>query len=81
MHILWKYLQPLRWWIALSLLLAAAAQLLTRIDPRLCGITIDGQALNPDARSATEPVRGAPAWLLPAAAGPLAARIARTFPD
>jgi len=28
MHIIWKYIRPLRWWVALSLLLAAVAQIL-----------------------------------------------------
>jgi hypothetical protein len=28
MHIIWKYVRPLRWWVALSLLLAAVAQIL-----------------------------------------------------
>lgn len=81
MHILWKYLQPLRWWVALSLLLAATAQLLTLVDPLIFGIIIDRYALNPDGKADAELVRGALGWLLLAAAVALAARLAKTFQD
>ena len=81
MHILWKYLQPLRWWVAPSLLLAATAQLLTLVDPLIFGIIIDRYALNPEGMSDAELVRGALGWLLLAAAVALAARLAKTFQD
>lgn len=41
MKILWAYLKPYRWLIGLSLLLAAAAQLLSLIDPIIFGMIID----------------------------------------
>ena len=81
MHIIWKYMQPLRWWVALSLLLAAAAQILTLVDPLIFGIIIDRYALNPDNEPSDVLIRGALGWLLLAAAIALAARLARTFQD
>jgi len=81
MHIIWKYLRPLRWWVALSLLLAGLAQTLTLVDPVIFGIIIDQYALNPDNKPDSVLVRGALWWLLVAAAVALAARLAKTFQD
>ena len=81
MHIIWKYMQPLRWWVALSLLLAAAAQILTLVDPLIFGIIIDRYALNPDNEPSDVLIRGALGWLLLAAAIALVARLTRTFQD
>ena len=81
MHLIWKYMQPLRWWVALSLLLAAVAQVLTLVDPLIFGLIIDRYALNPDNRPEHELLRGALGWLLVAAAIALAARLARSFQD
>jgi ATP-binding cassette subfamily B protein len=81
MHIIWKYIRPLRWWVALSLALAAMAQVLTLVDPLIFGIIIDRYALNPDNRPDSALIRGALGWLLIAAAIALAARLARTFQD
>ncbi len=81
MHIIWKYVRPLRWWVALSLLLAGTAQILTLVDPLIFGIIIDRYALNPDNKPDDVLIRGALGWLLVAAAVALAARIARTFQD
>jgi ATP-binding cassette subfamily B protein len=81
MHILWKYLRPLRWWVALSLLLAGMAQTLTLVDPLIFGRIIDQYALNPDNKPDAELVRGALWWLLVAAAVAFAARLAKTFQD
>jgi ATP-binding cassette subfamily B protein len=81
MHILWKYIRPLRGWVALSLLLAAIAQILTLIDPLIFGRIIDRYALNPDNKPDSVLVRGALWWLLVAAAVALAARLAKTFQD
>jgi ATP-binding cassette subfamily B protein len=81
MHIIWKYIRPLRWWVALSLALAAVAQVLTLVDPLIFGIIIDRYALNPDNRPDSALIRGALGWLLIAAAIALAARLARTFQD
>ncbi|MGH8168885.1 MAG: ABC transporter ATP-binding protein, partial [Woeseiaceae bacterium] len=81
MHIIWKYMQPLRWWVALSLLLAATAQILTLVDPLIFGIIIDRYALNPDNEPSDVLIRGALGWLLLAAAIALVARLTRTFQD
>jgi len=81
MDIIWKYIRPLRWWVALSLLLAGLAQTLTLIDPLIFGRIIDQYALNPDNKPDTVLVRGALWWLLVAAAVALAARFAKTFQD
>ncbi|MEX2125686.1 MAG: ABC transporter ATP-binding protein [Woeseia sp.] len=81
MHIIWKYVRPLRWWVALSLLLAAAAQILTLVDPLIFGIIIDRYALNPDSQPDDVLIRGALWWLLVAAVVALAARVAKTFQD
>ena len=81
MDLIWKYMQPLRWWVVLSLLLAAVAQVLTLVDPLIFGLIIDRYALNPDDRPETELLRGALGWLLVAAGIALAARLARSFQD
>ena len=81
MHIIWTYIRPLRWWVALSLLLAATAQVLTLVDPLIFGIIIDRYALNPDNKPDGALIRGVLGWLLVAAGIALAARLARTFQD
>src|ERR1044072_2552480 len=81
MHILWNYLRPLRWLVALSLLLAGLAQILTLVDPLIFGRIIDQYALNPDNKPDAVLVRGALWWLMVAAAVALAARLAKTFQD
>ncbi|MEP7271962.1 MAG: ABC transporter ATP-binding protein, partial [Acidobacteriota bacterium] len=81
MHTIWKYIRPLRSWIALALLLAGVAQTLTLIDPLIFGRIIDRYALNPDNKPDDILVRGALWWLLVAAVVALAARVARTFQD
>ena len=47
MRIIWKYLEPQKWLIALSLVLAGASQLLNLVDPLIFGKIIDDYALNP----------------------------------
>lgn len=81
MQIVWKYIGPLRWWVALSLLLAAVAQVLTLVDPLIFGLIIDRYALNPEDRPDGELIRGALGWLLVAAGIALAARLSRTLQD
>lgn len=81
MHLMWKYIQPLRWWVALSLLLAAVAQVLTLVDPLIFGHIIDEYALDTRNRPEGELVRGALGWLLIAAGVALGARLAKTFQD
>ena len=79
MHIIWKYIRPLRWWVALSLLLAGLAQTLTLVDPLIFGLIIDQYVLNPDNKPDAVLVRGALWWLLLAAGVAFAARLAKTF--
>ncbi|HLT91142.1 MAG TPA: ABC transporter ATP-binding protein [Woeseiaceae bacterium] len=81
MQLMWRYIQPLRGWVALSLLLAAVAQVLTLVDPLIFGHIIDEYALNPHDRPQSELVRGALGWLLVAAGVALAARLAKAFQD
>jgi ATP-binding cassette, subfamily B, bacterial len=81
MRLLWKYLRPLRWWVALSLLLAGLAEILTLVDPLIFGRIIDQYALNPDNKPDALLVRGALWWLLVAAGVAMGARLARTFQD
>jgi ATP-binding cassette subfamily B protein len=81
MRIMLKYIRPLGWWVALSLLLAGLAQILTLVDPLIFGIIIDQYALNPDNKPDSVLVRGALWWLLAAAIVALAARLAKTFQD
>lgn len=47
MHIVWKYIRPLRWWVALALLLAGLTATLSLVDPLIFGKIID-QYVNPD---------------------------------
>ena len=81
MHIIWKYVRPLRWWVALVLLLAGLAQTLSLVDPLIFGRIIDQYALNPDNKPDSVLIQGALWWLLVATAFALAARLAKTFQD
>lgn len=81
MAILWRYLRPHRWLVALTLLLAGVAQVLTLVDPLIFGLIVDRYALNPQGRPEAELVRGALGWLLVAAAVALAARLASALQE
>lgn len=81
MKILWKYLKPHSRLIALALLLAGAAQLLTMVDPLIFGNLIDHYAVNPLQLPQNERVQGVVYWLLVALLVALAARLARTFQE
>lgn len=81
MQILWRYLQPHRWLIVVSLALAGVAQLLTLIDPLIFGKIIDDYAINPNAKAEDELVKGVVFWLLIAVAIALLARAAKTFQE
>lgn len=63
MKTLWKYLKPHRRLIFFALLLAAAAQLLSLIDPIIFGKIIDEYAANPRGLPQNELVRGVLYWL------------------
>ncbi|HOX26058.1 MAG TPA: ABC transporter ATP-binding protein [Candidatus Krumholzibacteria bacterium] len=81
MKILWRYLRPLRGRIAISLLLAGAAQILELVDPLILGRIIDDYVLDPAGRPEGELVRGALGWLGIAVGIALAARLAKTCQD
>lgn len=81
MSILWKYLKPVRWWVALSLALAGAGQILELIDPLILGKIIDEYAINPANMPQDERIRGVLFWLAVAIAVALSSRLARTFQD
>ncbi|MBC6950264.1 ABC transporter ATP-binding protein, partial [candidate division KSB1 bacterium] len=81
MHIIWRYIRPLRWWVVLSLVLAGVAQILTLVDPLIFGMIVDEYVLNPDNKPDEVLVRGAVWWLFVAAAVALAARLAKAFQD
>lgn len=81
MKILWKYLRPQKWLIALSLLLAGISQLLNLVDPLIFGKIIDEYATSPGNRTQEELVRGVLWWLGIAIAVALLARIAKAFQE
>jgi ATP-binding cassette subfamily B protein len=64
MKILWKYLRPHRQLVFLSLLLAAAAQLLGLLDPVIFGRIIDHYATNGSNLNEPDLVGGVLYWLL-----------------
>src|SRR6478735_11964886 len=81
MYILWKYLKPHRTLIFYSLLLAAAAQLLSLIDPIIFGKIIDDYATNAHSRPQEELINGVLLWLGVAIGIALLARLAKAFQD
>ena len=81
MKIFWKYLEPFRWLLMLSLILAAVAQMLTLIDPVIFGKIIDNYALNPAAKTEHELVTGVLFWLFVAVCVALLARLAKSFQE
>jgi len=81
MAILWKYLQPQRWLILLSLALAGISQLLSLVDPLIFGKIIDEYATQPGNRTEDELVKGVVWWLGVAIAIALLARIAKSFQE
>lgn len=63
MYLLWKYLKPHRTLIFCSLLLAAAAQLLSLVDPVIFGKIIDQYATNKNNLPENKLVQGVLSWL------------------
>lgn len=64
MKILWKYLKPHKSLVFISLLLAAASQLLSLLDPVIFGKIIDQYATNKNSLSEEVLVREVLLWLL-----------------
>lgn len=81
MKILWKYLQPQRWLILISLLLAGAAQVLSLFDPVIFGKIIDDYASQTNIKPRNELINGVLWWLFIAIAIATLARIARAFQE
>ena len=81
MTTLWKYFRQQRWWVALALVLAGIAQLLSLIDPIIFGKIIDDYAGNPRGLPQDDLVKEVLYWLGIAVAVALAARIARAFQE
>lgn len=81
MHVLWQYLRPLGGLVALAMLLAGAAQILTLIDPVIFGKIIDDYALHPGGKTDVQLVRGAIWWLLVATLVATAAQLTKASRD
>ena len=81
MSILWKYLSPHKNLIFLSLLLAAAAQLLTLVDPVIFGKIIDEYATNKNNLPENELVQGITKWLALAFGIAILARLSKAAQD
>lgn len=81
MKILWKYLKPQQKWVIISLLLAAAAQLLNLVDPIIFGKIIDDYAIKPITNNQSDLTKGVVKWLALAVGIAMLARIAKAFQD
>jgi ATP-binding cassette subfamily B protein len=81
MKILWKYLKPQQWIIAVALSLAGISQLLNLIDPIIFGKIIDEYAIKPGNHSEEELVNGVLWWLGIAIVIALVARLAKSFQE
>jgi len=81
MKIMWKYLKPQQWLIAISLALAGISQLLSLIDPLIFGKIIDDYATQPGNRTEAELVKGVLWWLGVAIAVALLARVTKSFQE
>jgi ATP-binding cassette, subfamily B, bacterial len=81
MKILWNYLRPYRWLIALSLLLAGVAQLLSLIDPIIFGMIIDDYALQRHTLPEDELISGALFLLAIAVVVAILSRLAKALQE
>ncbi|SHM17314.1 ABC transporter ATP-binding protein [Chitinophaga sp. CF418] len=81
MKIFWNYMQPHRWMIALSLLLAGIGQVAMMADPMIFGKIIDKYALHPGNRTENELLRGVMFWLVLAISVAMVARLAKSLQD
>jgi ATP-binding cassette, subfamily B, bacterial len=81
MKILWTYLKPFRGLIFLSLLLAAAAQLLNLVDPIIFGKIIDEYALKQDTKTEEELISGVLGLLAIAVAVALVSKLAKALQE
>ena len=81
MRIIWRYLEPYRWWIVLALGLAGLAKALALLDPLIFGWIIDRYVEHPGSRTESELVNGVLGLLALAIGIAIASRIARAFAD
>ncbi|MGV3502980.1 MAG: ABC transporter ATP-binding protein [Adhaeribacter sp.] len=81
MRVLWNYLKPHRGLVFLSLLLAAASQVLALLDPVIFGQIIDRYATPPFTLPANERVRGALGLMALAVVLALGSRLAKAFQE
>lgn len=81
MQILWKYFKQQKWLVALSLLLATIAQLLSLTDPIIFGKIIDQYATNAKHLTEKALINGVLYWLGIAIAIAMAAKVAKAFQD
>src|SRR6201985_1800926 len=81
MKILWKYLRPYRGLIGVSLGLAAAAQLLSLVDPVIFGKIIDHYATHRNGLTEQQLVRGVLSWLGLAVGGGLLSQVFKSLQE
>ena len=81
MQILWKYLRRQKWRVALALVLAAVAQLLSLVDPIIFGKIIDDYATSTGKLTEQQRINGVLFWLGIAIAIAISARIGRAFQE
>jgi ATP-binding cassette subfamily B protein len=81
MKVLWNYLKPHRWLVALSLLLAAASQVLTMLDPLIFGKIIDDFTGKTQIHASDKQVKEVLFWLLIATGIALLARLSKAVQE
>jgi ATP-binding cassette subfamily B protein len=81
MNVLWNYLKPHRWLVALSLLLAGASQILTMLDPLIFGKIIDDFTRKTQIHASDKQVKEVLFWLLVATGIALLARLSKAIQE
>lgn len=81
MKVLWNYLKPHRWLVALSLLLAGASQVLTMLDPLIFGKIIDDFTGKTQIHASDKQVKEVLFWLLIATGIALLARLSKAVQE
>ncbi|WP_342645279.1 ABC transporter ATP-binding protein [Mucilaginibacter sp. CSA2-8R] len=81
MRVLWNYLKPHRWLVALSLLLAGASQVLTMLDPLIFGKIIDDFTGKTIVHASDKQVKEVLLWLLVATGIALLARLSKAIQE
>jgi ATP-binding cassette subfamily B protein len=81
MWILWKYLKPQKWLIAVALVLAAVSQVANLVDPVIFGKIIDDYAINPGTLTQEALVEGVLFWLGVALLVAVLSKVAKAFQD